>query len=168
MWSQFKPPSKPTTGRIANEEVGLMPLRFPPLPRLSPYPAPSLASNRCFLSVASMRSRAPCRVLPGSCARDAPRRALTCREGTARLSRRPGAGAPRLTALPRVRSRLAVPRLPRGRPAVATAAAPTTSAVAPRSRWLYPVPATPCEAARRVQKPAGKGDGAPGGKGPRH
>lgn len=49
-----------------------MPLRFPPLPRLPPYLAPSLAFSRCSFSVASMRPRAPSRVRLGSCARNGP------------------------------------------------------------------------------------------------
>lgn len=54
---------------------------------------------------------------------------------------------------------------PKGRPA--TAVAPTTPAAAPSARWLYPGPSTPCETVRRAQKPAGKGEGVAGRKGPR-
>ncbi|XP_037684033.1 atherin-like [Choloepus didactylus] len=44
---------------MADEEVRPMPLKLSPLPMLSPYRAPCLASNRCSFSVASMRPRAP-------------------------------------------------------------------------------------------------------------
>lgn len=157
---------RPNDPRIANEEVRLKPLKFPPLPRLSPYRAPGKASNRCCLSVAFMRprgsgsrERTPGRVSPGSCAPDAARRALACGESPTRLSRPPGAPLSR----PLCRAGAAVGSS-RCRSCCRTACARVP---APRAeRFIRPSPTrVKRPAARRVQKPAGKGEGVAGCKG---
>lgn len=176
VWSQFKPPpSHPNHPRIANEEVRLMLLKFPPFPTLSPYRAPRLASNKCCLSVAFMRPRAggarlgsgartPSEVSPGSGARDTRGRGLTCGVSSARRSRRP-------TRSPSPPLRLAPARAPAAlgspwdRPAVAPLQSPLCAQSAPASprpasaRFISPSPPrVKRPAARRVQKPAGKGE----------
>ena len=94
-----------------------------------------------------------------------PARPATCSlELRAGLSR--GERSPAARALRAARSWTAPGPL-KGSPAEATAAAPTTPAAARRAGWLYQVPGSPCEAARRAQKPAGKGEGVAGCKGPR-
>lgn len=146
-----------------------MPLKFPPLPRLSPYPAPSLASNRCFLSVASMRSRAPCRVY-----------SLEVARGTLRGAHSPAGRALRAFPAAPAREPLARPLCREFAPAWpcrdCRGVVPLLLPLLPplRQPWR-PAPAgftrSPLprvKRARRVQKPAGKGEGAAGGKGPRH
>lgn len=175
VWSQFKPPpSHPNHPRIANE-ARLMLLKFPPFPTLSPYRAPRLASNKCCLSVAFMRPRAPGarsgsgartpgEVSPGSGARDTRGRGLTCGVSSARRARRP-------TRSPSPPLRLAPARAPAAlgspwdRPAVVPLQSPLCAQSAPASprpasaRFISPSPPrVKRPAARRVQKPAGYGE----------
>lgn len=148
--------------RVANGEVRPMPLKFPPLPRPSPYRARGLASNRCCLSVAFMRPRAPGagwrsrartphEVSPGNGALDAPERALTCGVSPAR--------APRPPCPPRACSGPAALGPPWGRPASAPSAAASPRPALAGFICLSP-PRVKRPAARRVQKP-GKGEEGP-------
>lgn len=171
----------PNCPRIANEEVRQMPLISPPLPRLSPYRAPGLASNRCSLSVALMRPRSP-RAAWGSrartpvemnrrsCAPGALGCALSCGVSPSCRSRRP-ACAPRPPALPRACSgpgcagAAVRPSRRLAAPAPALRAERSLLSV-PRVLPLYLAFATPCEAVRRAScaKARGEGGGVTGCK----
>lgn len=113
-------------------------------------------------------ARPPCPERPGSCARDAAQRAPTCPVGPARRSPRPCARASRPPAALRGNSR---PGHAGGRPAAAPAAPAAPACPLPQlrpapARFILPrPPRVKPLAARRVQKPAGKGEGRPAAQG---